>query len=74
MRVVGLDDARNKVSMNVVQNIPIASVFPPAQWSELGRVWDPSCLDLHVNENGRVVIRAVSWLTISCQQVISWLV
>ena len=42
MHVVGLDDARNKVSMNVVQNIPIASVFPAAKWSEPGRVWDPS--------------------------------
>ena len=44
--------------MNVVQNIPIASVFPAAKWSEPGRVWDPSCLDLHVNENGRVIIQA----------------
>ena len=39
---VGLDGARNKVSMNMLQNLPIASVFPATKCSEPGRVWDPS--------------------------------
>ena len=29
MHVVGLDGARNKVSINLVQNIPIASICVP---------------------------------------------
>ena len=56
MHVVGLDNARIKVSVNVVQNIPFASVFTAANCRNRAAYGILQYLDLHVNENGRVII------------------